>query len=424
MFVPVSVGRGRPPGGVVVGFATDIDTASISAYKLSTFCRQKKKSVFIALRDLTFAKGRFALMALVIALIAFLMTFLTGLAAGLIKNNISGLMELPVTHIAFEWDDKPTYRNTMIERAQWEDLADRRGVKKLEPMGHTVFTARTQDDDPLELVLWGLEPGSLIEPPVLEGKPLGASETGVIVSRLLVDRDGVEIGDRITLDRVLTEVEVIGITEERNIGHIPIIYAPLRKWQEATYGPPGGAPPGEKLPDIVFDFVSILALQLDETVTEEQIAAIDDEIGVSTLDRASFYAASTGYIEEVRTVQIIQIFLFVISAVVIGAFFAVWTIQRTKEVGLVKALGASNFYLLRDALGQALILMAIGVAIGLGLGLWSGQAFMESGRPFMFEADKITQAMILLVVAGLLGGALSIRRITGVDPIIALGQEQ
>ena len=60
--------------------------------------------MFIALRDLAFAKGRFALMALVIALIAFLMTFLTGLAAGLIKNNISGLMELDVSHIAFEFD--------------------------------------------------------------------------------------------------------------------------------------------------------------------------------------------------------------------------------------------------------------------------------------------------------------------------------
>ena len=69
--------------------------------------------MFIALRDLVFAKGRFALMAIVIALIALLMTSLSGIAGGLIKNNISGLMQLDVTHIAFEWDDKPTYRNTM-----------------------------------------------------------------------------------------------------------------------------------------------------------------------------------------------------------------------------------------------------------------------------------------------------------------------
>jgi putative ABC transport system permease protein len=380
--------------------------------------------MFIALRDLTYARGRFALMALVIALIAFLMTFLTGLAAGLIKNNISGLMELDITHIAFEMDDKPTYRNTMIEREQWEEWATQPGVKRMEPMGHTVFTARTQKDDPLELVLWGLRPGSLIEPEVLEGSPLGGTEEGVIVSRLLAERDGVEIGDRITLDRVLTEMEVVGIAEERNIGHIPIIYAPLRKWQEATYGPPGGPAPGEELPDVVFDFVSILALELEDDISPEQLAAIDDELVTTTLDRSAFYAASTGYIEEVRTVQIIQVFLFLISAVVIGAFFSIWTIQRTKEIGLVKALGAANGYLLRDALGQALILMAIGVFLGLSLGLWSGQAFMESGRPFMFETDKIIQAMVLLVTAGLLGGALSIRKITAVDPIIALGQEQ
>jgi putative ABC transport system permease protein len=380
--------------------------------------------MFIALRDLAHAKGRFLLMTLVITLIAFLMTFLTGLAAGLIKNNISGLMELDATHLTFEYNEKPTYRNTMIERAQWEDFAARPGVKSLEPMGHTVFTARTQDNVPLELVLWGLRPGSHIEPPVELGQGLGENDRGVIVSRLLADRDGVKVGDTITLDRVLTEVDVVGITEERNIGHIPIVYAPLRKWQEATYGPPGGAPPGEQLPDIVFDYVSILALQLDDDVTVDQIEAIDDEIETSTLNRSKFYEASTGYLEEVRTVQIIQIFLFLISAVVIGAFFSIWTIQRTREVGLVKALGASNGYLMRDALGQALLLMIIGVAIGLGLGLWSGQAFMQAGNPFMFEVDKLVQAMVLLLIAGSIGAALAIRRITSVDPIIALGQEQ
>ena len=131
-----------------------------------------------------------------------------------------------------------------------------------------------------------------------------------------------------------------------------------------------------------------------------------------------------GYIEEVRTVQIIQLFLVVISAVVIGAFFSIWTIQRTREIGLVKALGASNAYLLRDALGQALLVMSVAIAVGLGTGLWAGQAFMESGRPFMFEVSGIVQSMVLLLIAGLIGGTLSVKRITAVDPIIALGQEQ
>ena len=68
--------------------------------------------MFIAIRDLAFAKGRFLLMGLVIALVAFLVTILSGMSAGLIKNNISGLIELPATHIAFEYNDRPSYRNT------------------------------------------------------------------------------------------------------------------------------------------------------------------------------------------------------------------------------------------------------------------------------------------------------------------------
>ena len=380
--------------------------------------------MFIALRDLAFAKGRFLLMGLVIALVAFLMTLLSGLSAGLIKNNISGLMELEATHIAFEYDDRPNYRNTMIERESWEGWAEQDGVRAVEPMGHTVFNARTQDDNPLELVVWGLRPGSFIEPRVEAGEQLGSLENGVIVSRLLVDKDGLEIGDTIVLDRVLTELKVIGITDERNIGHIPIVYAPLPKWQEATYGPPGGAPPGEKLPDILFDFVSVIALQLDETWTPEAIAAVDDEFGTVTLLRQGFYEASTGYLEETFSVNTIQWFLIVISAVVIGAFFTIWTIQRTKEIGLIKALGASNLYLMRDALGQAMMLMIAATTVGLGLGLWTGRLFQAAGNPFMFQPVTVSTSVVLLLVAGLLGGAVSIKRITSVDPIIALGREQ
>jgi len=303
--------------------------------------------MFIALRDITFAKGRFLLMGLVMALVAFLVTILSGLSAGLIKNNISGLIELPATHVAFEYNDHPSYRNTMVERYMWEGWQGQPGVKALEPLGHTVFNARTQRDDPLEISLWGLRPGSFIEPTVDEGEQLGPMENGVVISAMLRDK-GVKIGDTIILDRVLTELTVIGIVDrELNIGHLPIVYTPLPKWQEATYGPPGGPAPGEKLPDILFDFVSVIVLQLEEGV---DIAAMDDQFETITLDRQRFYEASTGYTEEIFSVSMIQWFLIIISAVVVGAFFTIWTIQRTKEIGLVKALGASNGYLWLQAL--------------------------------------------------------------------------
>lgn len=378
--------------------------------------------MFIAIRDLKFAKGRFFLMGFVVTLVAFLVVTLSGLSAGLVKANISGLMALPVTHVAFEDTDHPGYRNTMIERYMWEGWAGKAGVEAIEPLGHTVFNARTDEGKPLEIALWGLVDDSFIAPGVDRGATYGGDvDNGVVISRGLQD-EGVDIDDRIILDRVLTELRVVGVTDEyRNIGHLPIIYAPLAKWQEATYGPPGGPPPGEKLPDIVFDFVSVIALRLAEGT---DIAALDDELETKTLDRQRFYAASTGYESEVQSVQMIQSLLFVISAVVIGAFFSIWTIQRTKEIGLIKALGASNAYVLKDALGQALALIVAGTLVGCLGTLWFSALVSDTELPFMLEGRTILVSVVMLLIAGIAGAALSIRRVSGIDPIIALGRDQ
>jgi ABC-type sugar transport system ATPase subunit len=49
--------------------------------------------------------------------------------------------------------------------------------------------------------------------------------------------------------------------------------------------------------------------------------------------------------------------LFGISALVVGAFFTVWSIQRRPDVAVLKALGASGRMLVVDALGQAAIVL-------------------------------------------------------------------
>ncbi len=380
--------------------------------------------MFIALRDLAFAKGRFLLMATVVALVAFLMTLLSGLATGLIRNNISGLMALDVSHIAFEYNKKPNYRNSMIDREMWEGWREHPRVIDTQPLGHTMFMARTEADLPLDdVVLWGIDPGSFLEPAVSRGEQLGRLENGVIIASKLVEK-GIDIGDTFILDRVLTELEVVGVTDEHYIGHVPIVYTKLRKWQEATYGPPGGPPPGEKLPSILFDYASVIALQLEPGTGPEDLQSTDVDLGTITVDKATAYEASSGYVEEVQSVQMIQAFLIIISAGVMGAFFSVWTIQRTKEIGLVKALGASNAYLLRDSLGQVLLLMITATSIGTLAAIQLGRTLEASSFPFMLVLETVAASAVMLIVAGLVGSALSLRLILKIDPIIALGREQ
>ena len=258
----------------------------------------------------------------------------------------------------------------------------------------------------------------------MEGAGLGEVENGVIISQLLVDR-GLSLGDTFVLDRALTELQVVGIVGEHNIGHVPIIYNPRSaNGRRPHTARPEGRHPARSYRIFCSTMRASWRCKLDSTVDLQTLEDADIDIGTLTIDKQTAYEASSGYREELATVRMIQGFLIVISAVVIGAFFTVWTIQRTREIGLIKALGGSNLYLLKDALGQVLLLMLAATLVGTSAALWLGQRFIESGNPFVLDPPTVLGSSLFLIVAGLVGSAISIRLITRVDPIIALGTER
>lgn len=381
--------------------------------------------MFLAVKDLVFAKGRFALMATVITLVAALIVILSGMVSGLVDQNISGIKVVKATHIAFELDRVPSYTNSFVDREMWTAFEKSPQVAAATPVGNTLFNARILNKEtPLTLALWGIVPGTFMEPEIdAGGAAFNSDPRGVIVSQDLVEK-GVAIGDVIKLDRVLTELKVIGTAPSRNIGHVPIVYAPMDLWQEATYGPPGGPAPGDELPKALRDYASVIALQLKPDADMAAIKALDDETGTTTVSRTESYNASPAYQEEVTSVSAIKFFMIFVSALLVGAFFAVWTIQRTQEIGLVKALGASTGYLIRDALAQALILMLGSIAIGLVIGFSAGAWIATTRASFVLIPADVGRNVVLLLIAGMVGAAASVRRIGKVDPIIALGAER
>lgn len=374
--------------------------------------------MFIALRDLRFAKGRFLLMGAVVAMVALLVVMLTGLANGLANDNISGIRDLPAAGISFSATTPTNYGRSTVSLEQVAKASAWPGVGAATPLGNTLFNGRTSQGTSVDLSMFGIEPGSFLAPTPKTGQPLGSVADGVLVSKALVDK-GVKEGDTITLDRVHTKLLVIGTIGRESFGHIPVVYAPLRLWQEATYGPPGGAPPGQTLPPTVFEEASVAALQSMPT----DKAAMDQALGLTTLTLTDSFNASPGYKEETGTLVLIEFFLYAISAMLVAAFFSVWTIQRRSEIGLIKALGASTWYLVRDALGQAVLVLVAATAVGVAVGVGIGALISSSGSavPFALAAAPVASAAVLVIVLGLLGAAFTIRRITSVDPLIALG---
>lgn len=124
------------------------------------------KSVFVAWRELRFAKGRFALMGAVIVLITLLVGLLSGLTAGLGRENVSAITSLPADHLAFAAPGSGqdvSFTNSQIEQHVWRQWAQVPGVRSAEPLGIAMTRAQSGSTSS-SLSAFGVRPGSVLTP--------------------------------------------------------------------------------------------------------------------------------------------------------------------------------------------------------------------------------------------------------------------
>lgn len=129
----------------------------------------------------------------------------------------------------------------------------------------------------------------------------------------------------------------------------------------------------------------------------------------------------------------IVLYFFSGMALFVGAFlilnsFNMTVLQRIREIGTLRALGASRRRIAGSIVGEALILAAVGSAIGLALGLLLAEALASAMRSFfglpLSSLDVTAGAAVAAIVVGLIAttaGALNpALRAARISPIRAL----
>jgi putative ABC transport system permease protein len=334
-----------------------------------------------------------------------LSTVLSGLADGLVRDGTSGLRALPLDHLAFAPHSPAVFsRSTLDEHAlrTWEQVP---GVQAT-PIGVSFVNAAATDGGPsIDLALFGVQPGRFLQRDSAARADRG--QPGLVLASELQD-DGVRRGERYRIGGSDRTLPVLGFASAGSYGHVPIAYTSLADWRTITYGGDAGGR------------YSAIALRVPKGV---DIAAVDHRAGTETKTKEEAYAGSPGFTAETATMTLIRGFLLVISALIVGAFFTVLTVQRTRQIGLLKALGASSAYVLRDGIGQITVVVVAATVVGAAAGA-AVIAVLEGGPvPVTLSAGSVLTSAALIVATGIAGSLVALRRVTRVAPAIALGVE-
>jgi len=222
---------------------------------------------------------------------------------------------------------------------------------------------------------------------IIQGK-LDLAGDKVIVGRELAREYGIYVGDKVTIyspknftkkgDEVTlpTELEVAGIYEfgmyEYDVG---FIFTSLKTAQE-LYELHGGVHAIAAMTDDPFGV---------EAIKRSVNSAIEPPLhAMSWIDLNSRLFGAL--LVEKNVMFFILIFIIIVAAFGLCSTQITVVVQKTREIGILKALGATNFEVMLVFVSQGLVVGLFGTLLGLG----SGMLLLTYRNPFMNELSKLT----------------------------------
>ena len=173
----------------------------------------------------------------------------------------------------------------------------------------------------------------------------------VIIDQFYADQQHAHVGDRITI--LNTPWRVCGIYEGGKLAHIVF---PLGVLQQKTSN---------------IGKVSQIYLKLDDTANT---AAVVQDLGSKLPDYPIYSMDDFTSLYNVNNIPALREFIIVIMAIGVIIGFAVVclsmymaVLQRTREIGILKSLGASQVFILRIILTEAVILGIGGTILGIAM---------------------------------------------------------
>ncbi len=361
----------------------------------------------LALRNLYHQKSKVAISIAGVTLSVFLILTMSGLYLG-----FSTMMDNMVTHsgadlwVTSEGASGSLHSPSLLPLNIRENLSNIEGVDTVSPLIRQPLSTTLKDDTVL-LYINGYDTDTGMGGPwsmASGNSDLDAGE--IVIDKVLASQYGYDIGDNITIEE--KEFKIIGLSDK---SYIMIAYIIFLSFDDAKSFLLEGV--------TNYFLVSVADGFTDEEVSASIVDTITDVSVSTTSETAKAYKDEVigGFIPVFWMLSGIG---YLVGIQIIGVLIHSITMENSKEFGILKAVGATNFDLYRVVAVQAFIISALGFTIGSIVVPVLISIIQTYVPEFVVEIDlqMIMQSSFLGTLTGLLTSILPARRIAQIDPAL------
>ena len=294
--------------------------------------------------------------------------------------------------------------------ASWTDkIANVSGVEEAYP----IYVVLTSVGDDYMNTLIGIDPDgtTMADISVNDGRIFEDGANEVILGKIYADDNNYSVGDKIDIGHV--EFEVVGIFDTGDQNMAGAVFTSISKVSELMDDE---------------NSISNIYVKVEKGIDAQSVAdKIDEMYG----DEITTISSVMEMEQMAEMLNMLEASTWAISllAIVIGGLGIINTMlmsvfERTREIGVLKAVGWSNRKILTMIIGESLVITIVSAVIGSVIGV-GGCLILSSQIGFtpLFTPKIFIQAFLIAIFVGIVGGLYPAVKATRLPPTEALRYE-
>ncbi|WP_336330049.1 ABC transporter permease [Haloarcula sp. CGMCC 1.2071] len=288
-----------------------------------------------------------------------------------------------------------------------------------------------------------IRPASINDGVLVDGRSFETDEEAVVVNERMARSfsENLTTGERLTMtmpDGGERNVTVVGVVNGTR-GEVPVsefarqprVYVPIDPFYDSVVESLSAGVRQRAYPQVTL-VVDPRAIPETQSAIQTYLSGNSDARSLSADDTELVARSGNDFVEEIsdvieritRFVTGIAVIALVVGAIGIANVMLVSVTERTREIGIMKAVGARNRDVMQVFLVEAALLGTIGSLLGVPLGLLVGYGATRYAEvTFSLAPLWMALAVAVGVLVGVVAGLYPAWRAARVDPIDALRHE-